>query len=189
MVTLTGVGLALRPLERRDREAWHSLRLRNREWLSPWESQDPRGPGNLPTFTEYVRAQAKAAREQTSFGWVITEGGPLLGHITLSHIAWGAICSATIGYWVSHHRAGEGIAPRAVALVTDFALGDLGLHRVEINIRPENTASRRVVEKLGFRREGTRERYIYIDGAWRDHLAYALVASDAAPLVHTYGRK
>lgn len=183
MVTLSGAGLVLRPLGRKDKDEWNALRWENRDWLSPWESQDPRGPENLPTFYEYVRAQAKAAREQTSFAWVITEGGPILGHITLSHISWGATRSGTIGYWVSHHRAGEGITPRAVAVVTDFAFGDLGLHRVEINIRPENSASLRVVEKLGFREEGVRERYIFIDGDWRDHRSFALVAEETTSLV------
>src|SRR5699024_6274217 len=151
MVTLSGAGLVLRPLGRKDKDEWNALRWENRDWLSPWESQDARGPENLPTFYEYVRAQAKAAREQTSLAWVIAEGGPILGRIALSHISGGATRSGTIGYWVSHQRAGEGITTRAVAVVTDFAVGDLGLHRVAINIRPENSASLRVVEKLGFR--------------------------------------
>src|SRR5690625_1332675 len=176
MVTLRGAGLVLRELRRKDEREWNEIRWANRAWLAPWEYEDPRGPGHLPSFSEYVREQARSALQQVSFGWVITDGGPILGHITLSHIAWGAVRSATIGYWVASQRAGEGIAPRAVALVTDFAFEDLGLHRIEINIRPENTASLRVVEKLGFRQEGVREQYIFIDGAWRDHQSFALVA-------------
>lgn len=192
MVTLSGLGLRLRPLTLKDRDEWNVLRWENREWLEPWESQDPRGQEHLPTFNRFVRAQAKEAKAGTSFGWLITEGGPMLGHLTLSHIAWGATCSATIGYWVSHHRAGEGIAPRAVAVATDFAFGELGLHRIEVNIRPENTASLRVVEKLGFREEGLRKKFIFIDGAWRDHRSFALVAEEAESLVERiapeYGR-
>lgn len=182
---LLGLGLELRPLTRRDRDEWTVLRWENSDWLEPWESQDPRGQQNLPTFTEYVRAQTRAQKERSSFGWVITEGGPIIGHVTLSQIVWGALCSGTIGYWVSHHRAGEGITPRAVALVTDFSLQELGLHRVEINIRPENTASLRVVEKLGFREEGLRKKYIFIDGAWRDHRSFARVAEEHTSLVET----
>jgi hypothetical protein len=64
--------------------------------------------------------------------------------------------SATLGYWVDSRRAGHGLAPTAVALATDFCFWDLGLHRMEINIRPENAPSLRVVEKLGFRDEGLR---------------------------------
>lgn len=189
MVILSGAGLTLRPLTRKDKDEWNALRWDNRDWLAPWESQDPRGSDNLPTFIEYVRSQARAAREQSAFGWVITEDGPILGHITLSHISWGATCSGAIGYWVSRHRAGEGITPRAVALVTDFAFADLGLHRIEINIRPENVASLRVVEKLGFREEGLREKYIFIDGAWRDHRSFALVAEETGSLVEKFWPK
>lgn len=183
MVILDGLGLRLRPLQRRDRDEWNLLRWENRAWLDPWESQDPRGSEYLPTFAEYVRAQAKESKECVSYGWAITEDGPILGHVTLSHIAWGAMRSGSIGYWVSHHRAGEGITPRAVALVCDFAFETLEMHRLEINIRPENEASLRVVDKLGFRYEGLRERYIYIDGDWRDHHSFALVADEAGSLV------
>jgi len=74
--------------------------------------------------------------------------------------------------------AGRGIAPTALALSGDHALGTMGLHRVEVNIRPENTASLRVVEKLGFRPEGLRPRYLHIDGQWRDHLTFALTREE-----------
>ena len=83
---------------------------------------------------------------------------------------------------MSHHRAGRA-SRRGRSVVTDFAFGELGLHRVEINIRPENSASLRVVEKLGFREEGVREKYIFIDGAWRDHRSFALVAEETRSLV------
>ena len=66
----------------------------------------------------------------------------------------------------------------AVALATDHCFWAAGLHRVEVNIRPENVASRRVVEKLGFREEGRRERFLHIDGEWRDHISYALVRDE-----------
>jgi ribosomal-protein-alanine N-acetyltransferase len=59
-------------------------------------------------------------------------------------------------------------------LVCDYLLNIVGLHRIEINIRPENDASIRVVQKLGFRYEGLKQRYIHINGAWRDHYVFAL---------------
>ena len=74
--------------------------------------------------------------------------------------------------------AGRGIIPTAVALATDHCFATVGLHRVEVNIRPENAASLRVVEKLGFRPEGLRPRYLHIDGDWRDHLSFALTADE-----------
>jgi ribosomal-protein-alanine N-acetyltransferase len=74
--------------------------------------------------------------------------------------------------------AGRGIAPTALALVIDHCLLMAGLHRVEVDIRPENAASIRVVEKLGLRREGYYERYLDIGGGWRDHLAFAVTVEE-----------
>ncbi|GMA86300.1 hypothetical protein GCM10025868_15500 [Angustibacter aerolatus] len=99
----------------------------------------------------------------------------------MAGIGWGSLRSGHIGYWIGHEFAGRGITPLAVALATDHCLRVVGLHRVEINIRPENAPSLRVVEKLGFRDEGLRERYLHIDGAWRDHRTFALTAEEPRP--------
>lgn len=82
------------------------------------------------------------------------------------------------GYWVDRDVAGRGVTPTALALAVDHCFFTVGLHRIEVNIRPENQASLRVVHKLGFREEGLRERFLHIDGAWRDHLSFALTADD-----------
>src|SRR6185503_123975 len=65
-----------------------------------------------------------------------------------------------------------------LAMAVDHCFGVIGLHRLEASIRPENHASRRVVEKLGFREEGIRVRQLHINGAWRDHVCYALTAEE-----------
>jgi len=110
--------------------------------------------------------------------FAVTYGGRLVGQLTVANILWGSACSATIGYWVDRAVAGRGVMPTAVALATDHCFGAVGLHRIEINIRPENTASLRVVEKLGFRDEGIRLRLLHINGAWADHRSYALTAGE-----------
>ena len=74
--------------------------------------------------------------------------------------------------------ARRGIIPTALALAVDHAFAAGGLHRIEVNIRPENMPSRRVVEKLGFRQEAYHERYLHIDGDWRDHIGYAITTED-----------
>jgi ribosomal-protein-alanine N-acetyltransferase len=102
----------------------------------------------------------------------------LAGQLTVSSITWGSLRSANIGYWVDEAWAGRGITPAAVALAVDHCFGPGGLHRIEVCIRPENAASLRVVHKLGFRPEGLRRAYLHIDGAWRDHEAFALTAED-----------
>lgn len=110
--------------------------------------------------------------------FALTYDGPLVGQLTVANIVWGSACSATIGYWLDRAVAGRGVMPTAVALATDHCFRVVGLHRIEINIRPENTASLRVVEKLGFRDEGVRVRLLHISGAWCDHRSFALTAEE-----------
>jgi [ribosomal protein S5]-alanine N-acetyltransferase len=88
------------------------------------------------------------------------------------------LAQQTIGYWIGKDFAGRNATPIAVALAIDHLFEQLGLHRVEIDIRPENAPSLRVVEKLGLRKEGLKERYIHIDGAWRDHLVFAITKEE-----------
>jgi [ribosomal protein S5]-alanine N-acetyltransferase len=103
-----------------------------------------------------------------------------VGQLNVSSVIRGSLHSASLGYWVDQRVAGRGVMPTAVALVTDHCFWSVGLHRVEVNIRPENIASRRVVEKLGFREEGLRRGFLHIAGDWRDHLSYALTRDEAA---------
>lgn len=171
--------VVLRPLRRSDGPAWHALRALNEGWLRPWEATSPEPPpGRPPTFSGYVRSLARQAREGQTLPFAIEYRGELVGQLTVATITRGSLCSASIGYWVSEHVAGRGIAPTAVALAVDHCLGPVGLHRVEIAIRPENTASLRVVAKLGLREEGLRERYLHIQGEWRDHRTFAVTAEE-----------
>jgi ribosomal-protein-alanine N-acetyltransferase len=126
-----------------------------------------------------VRRLKAEARENRTLPWVVTYDGALVGQLTVGGISWGSLRGAYIGYWVDSRVAGRGIMPIAAGMATDFCFRQLGLHRIEINVRPENQASRRIPEKLGFRVEGLRPRYLHIDGDWRDHMTYALVAEDA----------
>ena len=103
----------------------------------------------------------------------------LVGQLTISGITYGSARWGMAGYWVDGAQAGRGIAPMAVAMATDYCFEHLNLHRMEINIRPENAKSLRVVEKLGFRDEGLRRRFLHIAGDWADHRSFALTAEEA----------
>jgi ribosomal-protein-alanine N-acetyltransferase len=177
-VVLTEGSVGLRPLRQRDSREWRSVRARNADWLRPWEATSPEPALDAPpTYAAMVRRLRTEAREGRTMPFVITFGGDLVGQLTVGGISWGSLRSAYIGYWVDQRVAGRGITPTAVALATDHCFAT-GLHRIEINIRPENVASRRVVEKLGFRPEGLRPRYLHIDGDWRDHLSFALTVDE-----------
>lgn len=178
--------VVLRPLRRRDREEWASLRHRNAGWLLPWENTDPVEREALThyNFASVVREMNRTAAAGQSLPWGIAKqlgGGRetvLIGQLVVSGIFLGSLRSASIGYWLDEAHAGLGIVPRAVAMATDYCFEVLNLHRLEINLLPENRNSLRVVEKLGFRFEGIRERFLHINGQWRDHASYALTAEE-----------
>ncbi|KWW99010.1 Ribosomal-protein-alanine N-acetyltransferase [Carbonactinospora thermoautotrophica] len=172
--------MRLRPIRRRDAREWREVRNRNRDWLRPWEATVPPGlpQAEMQTFGQMVRHLRAEAANGRMLPFVVEYEGRLVGQLTVAGIMWGSLCSAHIGYWVDQAVAGRGIIPTAVALAVDHCFFTLGIHRIEVNIRPENRPSRRVVEKLGFREEGLRPRYLHIDGGWRDHLTYALTVEE-----------
>ncbi|WP_448071036.1 GNAT family N-acetyltransferase [Georgenia yuyongxinii] len=176
-LTLAEDRLVLRPLRRRDREAWEELRRANGGWLKKWEATSPTGapPTSFPHYVHTLNRQARAGQ---ALPWVVELDGEMVGQLTVSSITRGSFCSASIGYWVSQHVAGRGVIPMAVAMACDYCWFEAALHRIEINIRPENAPSLRVVEKLGFRDEGLRRRMLHIDGGWRDHRSFALTAEE-----------
>ena len=183
-VTLTCDDLVLRPIRYRDRKEWTEVRSRNRDWLAPWEASNPMPGGGLPSYRQMVRSLNIQAAQGTALPFVITEWTPgfrepvIIGQLTVSSIVWGSAMMATLGYWVDRSHAGRGIAPTAVAMATDHCFGALGLHRMEINIKPDNGPSLRVVEKLGFRDEGYRPRFLHINGEWADHRSFALTSEE-----------
>ena len=176
--------VGLRPHRSRDAVAWSEVRTVNQRWLEPWEPTRPQPWGAQHSVSEYgtlLRSLRKGARSGQMLPWVITYNGRFAGQLTLGNIVRGASCSAYAGYWVDGRLAGRGIMPTALAMAVDHGFRFAALHRIEVNTRPENVASRRVVEKLGFREEGYHPWYLHIDGAWRDHVGYALTVEDVLP--------
>lgn len=171
--------VGLRPLRYRDARAWTEVRQRNADWLRPWEPTSPVPGARPPTsYRQLVRRFSAQARAGESLPWVVTYEGALVGQLSISGITWGSARMGSAGYWVDRGVAGRGVIPTALALAVDHCFFTVGLNRIEVNIRPENHASLRVVRKLGFREEGLRERFLHIDGAWRDHLSFALTADE-----------
>lgn len=205
---LTGPqGMVLRPLKRADAEEFAQVRVANRGWLQPWDAtlpgmdaQDGASAGKASgsdevlsgselqsalrqeraAFRSMRRALQLQAKRGVALPFALEVDGAFRGQVTAASIQWGSISSVQIGYWIDSRLAGRGLMPLAVAMATDACFFDLGLHRVEINIRPENSKSLRVVEKLGFRFEGLRRGYMHIAGKWADHRSYALL-SDEVP--------
>ncbi len=186
-VTLQHGPVGLRPLVMADQPAWDEVRARNASWTSPWDSTvPPEARGRPFTYRELVRWFNVEARGGRLLPWAITyaQAGArpvFAGQMTISGITYGAARWCNAGYWVDSRWAGRGVVPTALALAGDHCFGVLKLHRLEVAIRPENANSLRVVEKLGFRFEGQRPAYMHVDGAWRDHLMFALHTDEVGP--------
>ena len=174
-VVLKHNNIVLRPLGFRDRRAWLKIRDNNKNWFKEWEATLP-GESNLSpaSFYQVVKNLRDEARSLRALPFVITVDGSLAGQVTVANINYGSTRGAYIGYWIGEEFAGRGYTPLAVAMAIDHCFKSLKLHRIEIAIRPENIKSLRVVEKLGLRSEGTRPKFLHINGEWRDHLIFAI---------------
>lgn len=173
--------VGIRLIQQRDAQVLEDLLMENRGWLEQWEATYP---GFIrPTVQSFrlrpvIKTLLTAHKRGVGVPFVVTYDDRVVGQVNVSSIVGGSVSSAQIGYWVAEDFAGRGIIPTAVALAADFCFRELRLHRVEICIRPENAASLRVVEKLGFRYEGMRYNYIHIDNRWCDHECFALTVED-----------
>jgi ribosomal-protein-alanine N-acetyltransferase len=112
------------------------------------------------------------------YGFGIFAGQRFCGEINVNGVQRGPFQNAYVGYWIDEECAGLGLVPEAVVVVLRHAFDELGLHRLQIAIIPRNTASRRVVEKLGIRDEGIAQRYLEINGVWEDHVRYAITVEE-----------
>jgi ribosomal-protein-alanine N-acetyltransferase len=180
--TLFGRRILLRPLVASDYPAWREVRRRNVDWLTTWEAA--RVPGAPDVVEDRGAFEARCSARQrermlgTGYGFGVFVGGDFAGEVNLNSVQRGPFQNAYVGYWIDELHAGHGYMSEAVVLVGRFAFEDLHLHRLQIAIIPRNRNSRRVVEKLDLRDEGTAERYLEINGVWEDHVRYAITAEE-----------
>ena len=170
--------MALRPIRHSDAAGWRRIRSNNSQWLRQWEATQPAAGSPPLSFHAMVSALRREGRAGRVLPFIVTLDKRLVGQLTVGNIQYGSLRGAHIGYWIGEEYAGRGVIPTAVALAADHCFTVLRLHRIEIAMRPENEPSRRVAEKLGFRYEGERQRFLHIDGDWRDHQVYVLNAED-----------
>ena len=180
-----GAGVvAARPVRLRDGAAWSAIRIRDEQHLAPWEPTMPGGWVPRHAVSEWPgrwMLLRSAGRRGAALPFAVTLDGRLVGHVMVGNVVREPLLSAYVGYWCDAQVTGRGVTTAAVAMVVDHCFGPVGLHRVEATVRPENVASIRVLAKLGFRREGLFERYLDVDGAWRDHLSLAMTVEELPP--------
>ena len=179
---ISGRRVMLRPLIPTDFEAWQDVRHRSQEWLTKWEPQAIPGQPDVADDRRMFAARCGARdRERqlgSGYGFGVFVASRLVGEINLSSIQRGPFQNAYVGYWIDKAEAGNGYTPEAAAVLFRFAFEELDLHRLQVAIIPRNLPSRRVVEKLGLREEGIAVRYLEINGAWEDHVRYAITAEE-----------
>jgi ribosomal-protein-alanine N-acetyltransferase len=177
---LRGEGLYLRPATATDFSSWSRLRAASRAFLEPWEPTWPDDDLTQAAFRRRLRRQDEDIARDEAYAFLIFDqtSDELVGGITLGGVRRGVSQSGTLGYWMGAPHAGKGRMTRAVAAAVEFAFLKLRLHRVEAACIPDNAPSIALLERNRFQREGYARGYLKIDGAWRDHVLFALVESD-----------
>lgn len=159
------------------------VRRANKEWLGQWEATiPPDSGGQLPGWREFPRLMDRRQAEGTALSMVLSVNNEIAGLISVGAVERGAMQMGALGYWIAQKWSGKGITSLAAAATIDLVIGVLGLHRVEVNIRPENGPSLGLARKLGLREEGYRRRYMHIDNQWADHVGFAFDREDMAAL-------
>ncbi|BCJ91640.1 ribosomal-protein-alanine N-acetyltransferase [Terrihabitans soli] len=178
---LRGEGVWLRGPQPGDYEEWSELRFRSRDFLKPWEPTWPQDDLTRAAFRRRLRRYAEERRLDHAHSFFLFQNttNRLLGGVTISNIRRSVAQTGTVGYWAGQPYAGKGFMTAGVRALVPHAFGALRLRRLEAACIPTNAASIRLLEKVGFEREGYAREYLCIDGIWQDHLLFALLRRDA----------
>jgi [ribosomal protein S5]-alanine N-acetyltransferase len=175
---LMGPRVTLRAPRTGDYMAWRNLRRDSRDFLKPYEPRWSEADLSHRVYASRLkrgREEAKAGTDYSFFIFLRQEGREVLvGGLTLSNVRRRAAQFVNLGYWMGREHAGKGLMTEAVGVIIPFVFDTLGLHRIHAAFLPDNAASRRVLEKNGFKEEGFAEKYLQIDGKWCDHVLFGL---------------
>ncbi len=164
----------------RDYTDWVNLRRESEDFLTPWEPERDRNFYSMGAFKARVKWSKKSFKELSALPTFIfsIEDGRLLGAVTLDNLKKGASRSGSVGYWVGKPYARNGYMTEALNAIKIKAFNNLNISRLEAATLPDNHASRRLLEKVGFKYEGVAQSYLQIDGRWRNHVMYSLLRND-----------
>lgn len=172
--------MTLRPPVHSDFRPWSQLRARSRDYLTPWEPSWAADHLTRKAFTNRVYWAQRSVSGGTALPLFLIrrQDEQLIGAITLDNIRRGPAQAGTLGYWTGEPFARQGYMGEAILALVHHAFTRLDLSRIEAACLPENTASRGLLEKSGFKYEGVAQSYLQIDGRWRTHVLYAALRSD-----------
>ncbi len=177
-----GERIVLRAPQTSDYGPWAELRAASRTHLQPWEPTWPRDDLTRTAFKRRVRHYQREARADQGYAFLVLDGADerLVGGIALTNVQRGVTQSASLGYWLGRSQTGRGYMTDAVRTLVRFSFNVLRLHRIEAATQPGNSPSIRVLQRTGFVQEGYARDYLRIDGVWRDHLLFGVVAPPEA---------
>lgn len=163
-----------------DYREWAALRSASSEFLTPWEPSWASDHLTRKSFTNRVYWAQRSVNNGHAIPVFMQrrEDGALLGAITLDNIRRGPAQAGTLGYWMGERHARQGYMQEAILALVHYAFTTLDLSRIEAACLPENTASRGVLEKSGFKYEGVAQSYLQINGRWRNHVLFANLRGD-----------
>lgn len=163
-----------------DYRQWYPLRSESRRFLEPWEPTWRNDELTESSFRARVvrNEQEFASGQALPLFLFLKAEQQLLGGLTIGYIRRGASQCCMVGYWMGERHAGCGHMLSALKLAIPYIFGELQLHRIEAACIPDNERSIRLLEKAGFQREGYLREYLKINGEWRDHVMYSLLAGD-----------
>lgn len=172
--------LTLRPPAHSDFRIWAALRQDSQDYLIPWEPIWAKDHLGRKAFTNRVYWAQRSISNGSAMPLFVFRRTDqvLLGAITLDNIRRGPSQAGTLGYWTGQAFARQGYMREAIGAVQHYAFTQLDLSRLEAACLPENTASRGLLEKSGFKYEGVAQSYLQIDGRWRTHVLYSALRSD-----------
>ena len=172
--------LDLRLPQLSDHKIWSRLRLESKDFLTPWEPTWTNDHLLRRPFVNRVNWAKRSMQNGTAIPLFIMSrnDGVLMGAITLDNIRRGPNQTATMGYWIGSPYVRQGFMSEAIVGLVNYAFGALDISRIESACLPENTPSRKLLEKCGFKYEGVAQAYIQIDGRWRTHVLYASIRYD-----------
>ena len=173
--------LDLRLPQLSDHKNWSQLRFESKEFLTPWEPTWSHDHLLRRPFINRVNWAKRSIQNGTAIPLFIINrnDGVLIGAITLDNIRRGPNQTATMGYWIGLPYVRKGFMSEAISALVHYAFATLDISRIESACLPENTPSRKVLEKCGFKYEGVAQAYIQIDGRWRTHVLYASLRYDS----------
>ena len=168
----------LRPPRLSDYKPWAQLRAESAAFLQPWEPSWPQDDLTRPAYRARLNAYTRELETGEAYPFFMfrRDDGALIGGVRLFHIRRGVAQTAVIGYWIGQSHARQGYMGDGVRAAIDFAFGELALHRLEAACMPENGPSAAVLLKSGFLEEGYAPAYLKINGEWRDHRLFGMIA-------------